>query len=530
LWIGCAQLAAAALGFATTVSADAQTMPIYRAHPLPPPSTSPGGSIVSRAFALNNQCDVVGEATGTLEGVTALHGTLWVPITRFGITGQTTKDLNQLFTDVVDKRRASRALDVNMSGQVAGRHGAEPTDVSDDGVIWQPGGTPQFVKLDGVTVIANAINNAGVAVGQRTFTHPSCGDGFLDGFRATWDSSGTPTLTSLLASDDLETDAQDINNNSTARTVGRRYPLGNPPTCQIARTPCQSTLDGAEWTGTGSPAVMTPLVTSTEDYAHGNNDENNSVGFSLRSLQTGCLDQATFRETATGTMPGPVNLHTDADPPLASDAESRAEAVNEPLDEGTQCLQVVGTQSVPEFRGQLWQRDDEGEWTRTDLNDLVWTGCGATPLYTVREAKDINDDGEIAVILDDPNIGGLTEIAGVLLSVADLTTDGNVDGGDNGILLLEWCDTGTCDPSPADFNCDGFVNGADLGILLLAWDKPVRPVCSAGEGAMGGSSQNPAIESILSPMFQEVLVALLAEGSVDAANSLIIDMMEGGGQ
>jgi hypothetical protein len=74
------------------------------------------------------------------------------------------------------------------------------------------------------------------------------------------------------------------------------------------------------------------------------------------------------------------------------------------------------------------------------------------------------------------------------------------------------------------------VNGADLGILLLAWEKPVRPVCSAGEGAMAGSGQNPAIESILSPMFQEVLVALLAEGSVDAANSLIIDMMEGGGQ
>jgi len=518
--------------------AEAQTTPVYRAHPLPPPSTSPGGSVVSRAFAVNNRCDVVGEATGSLEGVTSLHGLLWVPVTRYGITGQATKDLNQLFTDVADKRRASKGLDVNMSGQVAGRQGADPTDLTDDGVIWQPGGTPQFVKLGGVTVIANAINNAGVAVGQMTFTHPSCGAGFLDAFRATWDSSGNPTITQLLASDDLEADAQDINHIETARTVGARIPIANPPNCFIIRTPCESTQDGAEWTGTGSPVVMTPFEAAplkTLDFALGSNEANQSVGYSYTDLGEppqglGCQRRAIFRETATT---GLFNLHTlEDDPPsLQSDKETIAEAINEPLASGTACIQVVGTR-FPEFLGQLWQRDDEGEWTRTDLNDLVWTGCGATALYTVREAKDINDDGEIAVILDDPNIAGIAEIAGVLLSIADLTTDGQVDGADNGILLLEWCGTAPCDPSNADFNCDGFVNGADLGILLLAWDQPVRPVCASGggegAGAMAGSGQNPGIEAVLSPMFQYFLAAMLAEGQVDAANAIIIDMIEGG--
>jgi len=471
-------------------SASAQSVPTYRAHAIPKPSTSTSGTIVSRAFALNDDCEVVGEVTATLDGVTAKHAFPWVPITRYGLTGQTTKDLNEYFTLTADKRKESAALDINAKidpgsqqyyVQIAGRLGASP---GSDGQVWQPNppsGFPLFIKLGGETIIANAINNAGVAAGQMTFTHPDCGAGFDDGFIATWTQTSTPavTVTPLGFANDLETDAQDINNNSTARTIGRRYPVTNPPTCSIIRTPCQSTLDGAEWTGTGSPAVMTPLVTGTEDYALGNNDVNNSVGYSLKSLATGCLDQAVFRETATGTgLNAPVNLHADADSPLATNAESRAEALNEPLDSESQCIQVVGSQQVPAFRGQLWQREADGDWTRTDLNDVVWSGCRATPLYTVREAKDINEDGEIAVILDDPNIGGLLEIAGILVSVADLTTDGQVDGADSGQLLLQYniCCSGTPTPCTADFNCSGAVDGEDLETISKRSRWPMMAV------------------------------------------------------
>lgn len=47
---------------------------------------------------------------------------------------------------------------------------------------------------------------------------------------------------------------------------------------------------------------------------------------------------------------------------------------------------------------------------------------------------------------------------------ADLNGDGQVNGGDLGILLANWGGSGC-----GDLNFDGDVNGADLGLLLAAW-------------------------------------------------------------
>jgi len=48
---------------------------------------------------------------------------------------------------------------------------------------------------------------------------------------------------------------------------------------------------------------------------------------------------------------------------------------------------------------------------------------------------------------------------------ADFTGDGVVDGGDLGLLLLQWLQT-----TPAyDLNGDGVVDGGDIGMLLLQW-------------------------------------------------------------
>lgn len=47
---------------------------------------------------------------------------------------------------------------------------------------------------------------------------------------------------------------------------------------------------------------------------------------------------------------------------------------------------------------------------------------------------------------------------------ADLDGDGDVDGGDLGLLLLQWGG-----PGSGDLDGDGVVDGGDLGLLLLAW-------------------------------------------------------------
>jgi hypothetical protein len=48
--------------------------------------------------------------------------------------------------------------------------------------------------------------------------------------------------------------------------------------------------------------------------------------------------------------------------------------------------------------------------------------------------------------------------------LGDLDGSGTVDGGDIGVLLLDWGQTG-----PADFDRSGAVDGGDIGVLLLEW-------------------------------------------------------------
>ncbi|MDG2021133.1 MAG: GC-type dockerin domain-anchored protein, partial [Phycisphaerales bacterium] len=48
----------------------------------------------------------------------------------------------------------------------------------------------------------------------------------------------------------------------------------------------------------------------------------------------------------------------------------------------------------------------------------------------------------------------------------DFNSDGEVNGQDLGLFLVEW---GECAGCAADFNGDGYVNGEDLGVFLVAW-------------------------------------------------------------
>jgi hypothetical protein len=48
---------------------------------------------------------------------------------------------------------------------------------------------------------------------------------------------------------------------------------------------------------------------------------------------------------------------------------------------------------------------------------------------------------------------------------ADLNGNGEVDGADLGIILVNWGGAS----SAADLNGDGTIDGADLGIILVSW-------------------------------------------------------------
>lgn len=54
---------------------------------------------------------------------------------------------------------------------------------------------------------------------------------------------------------------------------------------------------------------------------------------------------------------------------------------------------------------------------------------------------------------------------------ADLDGDGDVDGGDLGLLLVAWGDCDACAACAADLTRDCIVDGADLGVLMTAWSQ-----------------------------------------------------------
>lgn len=73
------------------------------------------------------------------------------------------------------------------------------------------------------------------------------------------------------------------------------------------------------------------------------------------------------------------------------------------------------------------------------------------------------DSGEGTAPIIDRGASEVQAAPGCVLG--DIDCDGDVDGGDLGLLLGGW---GSPDPA-ADLDSDGVVNGADLGVLLGAW-------------------------------------------------------------
>ncbi len=142
----------------------------------------------------------------------------------------------------------------------------------------------------------------------------------------------------------------------------------------------------------------------------------------------------------------------------------------------------VGHHNIPHHSGEPF---DTAPWTHTVLADeIVWetdtfeknpnaNALRWNTMFNFRFTADSAPESGIATIgLFRPGGAPTASVSVVVPSVpeiaclGDLDGNGTVDGGDLGVMLLNWGGTGA-----ADLNGDGVVDGSDLGILLLNWGK-----------------------------------------------------------
>lgn len=144
------------------------------------------------------------------------------------------------------------------------------------------------------------------------------------------------------------------------------------------------------------------------------------------------------------------------------------------------------------------------------------------------DADDDDDTGEdlpVDLVQDCRVINGETDMGAYEyrpgeLCLGDLNDDGEVDGGDMGILLSNWDCSGLC--CIADLNKDGIVDGGDGGILLAEWGE-----CSSSfMGGEGGGPEQP--EQLLCALLEALGLAEfvdlvdLAAGLTDAEITTLI--------
>lgn len=456
--------------------AGAQSTPV-RIFELVSPTGGPEGT---RGFGINDNGDVVGQLVVMVETFERDQAGLWLFTSRFGFAEgvhnlSIVAELDEFF---------GRANDINIDGIVVG---SQEKEIEAETRFW-----PFVWRLDpeeylslgafcidetcGVGGSAESINDLDPAtiVGTAGYPEMCFQRGVVRGFA--WEDGGDPDELTMMVPLDVEFGDEQ----STVYGIPKSLVdpiVGDSERCGAIQQ-CGPAVNASAWSLAGVPAALTELPSDNFIQGRGVNDSETIVGVGRieGDIPSECLRHALVWESLTAD---PFDLHEDAVPAIPSLRESLAEAINNEDECGLR--QVVGhdlTQNV----AMRWDSIAPTSWTSVDLNDLVHARQAAR--WVLRSANDINFAGLVVGegLFDAQIVNEPPRERGFLLTCGtDLNGDGQIDGGDLGIVLQDWdctepaSDSLTC---PGDVDFSGFVDGDDLGQVLAAWGAcSLRPEC-----------------------------------------------------
>jgi len=477
-------------------TASAQSAPV-RVFELVSPTGGPEGT---RGFGINDNGDVVGQLAVPVGTFERDQAGLWLFTSRFGFS----EGVHNLSVEADLAEFFGRANDINVDGIVVGSQEREVGEVT---LFW-----PFVWRLDpeeylslgafcegvdcGAGGSAESINDLDPAtiVGAASFPEPCFGSDVERGF--SWEDGTDPEDLTLMVPLNSGFGGEQSKAYGIASSLVDPI-VGDSQFCGVAQQ-CSPDLNAAAWSAIGIPTPLNELPSENAIQGRGVNDSETIVGVGRidGDIASECLRHALVWESVNDD---PFDLHEDAVPSLAIGRESLAQAINNKDECGHR--QVVG-QDLSQNVAMRWDSTAPTSWTSVDLNDLLHARQAAR--WTLATANDINNAGLIVGTgLFDAQVVNETpprERGFLLTCGTDLNGDGQIDGGDLGIVLQDWdctepaSDSLTC---PGDVDFSGFVDGDDLGQVLAAWGAcSLRPECvpeSLEESQYESSSQTAMV-------------------------------------
>ena len=450
-------------------------------------STGTRQRIAFNTLGIDNAGRVVG---GFDTGSGAIHAFLWVPTSGPWI------DLHEEAFGEEDEE-SSFANAINDDGLVVGQYGPDLIDAS-EAWAWITDSAIVAVGLhstDGVLSVAYDLSDGDTVaiVGETTLLCPDESTNYtrpfrVDGFDGT---SPAPAMDVLpvtpprlfgfaAAVVPAGTSLDAFGGESGEGESGEECDVDvSMQQCPFPRYDAFTWLDGGTTDDRLDPLSLDPKFGA---FALAVNSDFDAVGTGWREVEVEstveCGEVALLWPSAVATEDAfPLG---DAMPAGQEGDSSRAEGVGErevigPPQEPSECVRIVGW-NTQAFRGTIWYGDPEGSsFCAYDLNELVVPCDEEEREFLITQAFEVNEFGHVAVTMLE--LGQQQSIfhAGLLTCAGDLTGDLRVYSDDLGLLLNEHCgygSAGACTASNlalADLNCDGIVDGGDTGLLLVQW-------------------------------------------------------------
>lgn len=352
---------------------------------------------------------------------------------------------------------------------------------------------------------------AGVSIKTRPCTCSNEGNNvpLHYGFKLVVDS--TPTLEELAPSGTNNTSgAFDINNASTALIVGEWNctQLEPPNNCWIPFAGVCDALKGGCWGGSNGS-----LGGLTRGLAYGANNNNLIVGF---STDTDCLPLSAKYWSSPSANAYDLGSH------VPNGHSSQVFAIN-----NLSLPKVVG-RNVTTDEGLLFEKtgSSDSAWSLLNLNTSTAIG-GASSIWTIRDAHDINDSNEIAAIAT-RNFNGVSLPCAVLLTPfpecsRDINQDGCVDDTDYNAVINHPSFGDECPPGVIciwDVDGDYDIDSIDALVIAMShcYNQDVITCC---DGCLSGFAQQ-SWEDVLAILIGHVLNS---NNSSEVQATLIYDLL-----